>query len=113
MRDALCSTQGGLITDLAVLSLLALSAWLVLRSGRISLGQQAYFALGAYGAGLGTALAQWPLAPALLAGMLLGALASAAVALGTQHLSGLHYAVATLAFAELLRLGLSSWHFQK
>ena len=107
MRDALCSTQGGLITDLAVLSLLALSAWLVLRSGRISLGQQAYFALGAYGAGLATALAQWPLAPALLAGMLLGALASAAVALGTQHLSGLHYAVATLAFAELLRLGLS------
>ena len=113
MRDALCSTQGGLLTDLAVLSLLALSAWLVLRSGRISLGQQAYFALGAYGAGLGTALAHWPLALALAAGMVLGALASAAVARGTQHLSGLHYAVATLAFAELLRLGLSSWHYQR
>ena len=112
MREALCSTQGGLLTDLAILSLLALSAWLVLRSGRISLGQQAYFALGAYAAGLGTALTQWPLAAALASGMLLGALAAAAVALGTQHLSGLHYAVATLAFAELLRLGLSSWHFQ-
>lgn len=112
MRDALCSTQGGLLTDLAILSLLALSAWLVLRSGRISLGQQGYFALGAYGAGLGTAWAQWPLAPALAAGMLLGGLASAGVALGTRHLSGLHYAVATLALAELVRLGLSSWHFQ-
>ena len=112
MREALCSTEGGLLTDLAILSLLALSAWLVLRSGRISLGQQAYFALGAYAAGLGTTLAQWPLAAALLAGMLLAALAAAAVALGTQHLSGLHYAVATLAFAEVLRLGLSAWHFQ-
>lgn len=111
MRDAFCLADGGvgLATDVVILSLLALSAWLVLRTGRISLGQQAWFGIGAYAAAWGTALAQWPLLPALAFGMLLGALASAAVAQAMQALSGLHYAVATLALAELVRLGLSSW----
>ncbi|WP_046111352.1 branched-chain amino acid ABC transporter permease [Aquincola tertiaricarbonis] len=114
MRDALCTTDGGvgLATDLAVLSLLAISAWLVLRSGRISLGQQAFFAIGAYAAAIATTLMDWPLAPALLAAAALGAAASALVAGAMSRLSGLHYAVATLAFAELVRLGLSAWHWR-
>ncbi len=114
MRDAFCLDDGliGLGSDMAILSLLALSAWMVLRTGRISLGQQAFFALGAYTAGLATTLGGWPLLPALGAGMLLGAAGSALVAVATARLSGLHYAVATLAFAELVRLGLASWRFQ-
>ncbi|GAP34368.1 branched amino acid transport system permease [Piscinibacter sakaiensis] len=110
----LCTTDSGLglATDLVILSLLALSAWLVLRTGRVSLGQQAPFALGAYAAGLATAVAHWPLLPALLLGAATGGLGGALVALPTLRLSGLHYAVATLAFAELLRLGLAAWHFQ-
>ncbi len=114
MRDAFCLDDGllGLGSDMAILSLLALSAWMVLRTGRISLGQQAFFALGAYAAGLATTLGGWSLLPALAAGMVLGATGSALVAFATVRLSGLHYAVATLAVAELVRLGLSSWHFQ-
>ncbi|MEY5099398.1 MAG: hypothetical protein RJA36_2117 [Pseudomonadota bacterium] len=114
MRDALCTTGGGigLLTDMAIVSLLALSAWLVLRTGRISLGQQAYFGIGAYAAGLATAVGHWPLIQALLAGAALGAVVALAVALPLSRLSGLSHAVATLAFAELVRLGLSSWHFQ-
>ncbi len=114
MRDAFCLDDGliGLGSDMAILSLLALSAWMVLRTGRISLGQQAFFAVGAYAAGLATTLGGWPLLPALVAGMLLGAAGSALVALATVRLSGLHYAVATLAVAELVRLGLASWRLQ-
>lgn len=114
MGDAFCSGQGavGLATDITLLAFLGLSAWLVLRTGRISLGQQAFFALGAYAAGLATTLGHWPLLPALVAGAVLGALASAAVAQGTARLSGLHYAVATLALAELVRLGLSAWRLR-
>lgn len=114
MGDAFCVGDGavGLATEVTILSLLALSAWLVLRTGRISLGQQAFFALGAYASGLGTAMGHWPLALALFAGALVGAVASAAVALGTSRLSGLHYAVATLAVAELVRLGLSAWQWR-
>lgn len=114
MREAFCVTDGwvGGITDAAILSLLALSAWIVLRTGRISLGQQAFFAVGAYTGGLGTALAGWTFVPALAAAMIVGAAASAAVAVGTRRLGGLHYAVATLAMAELVRLGFSAWTFR-
>jgi branched-chain amino acid transport system permease protein len=114
MREAFCVADSGvgLASDMAIFALLALSAWLVLRTGRISLGQQAFFALGAYAAGLFTVLGHWPLLPALLVGMGVGATASALVAMLTLRLGGLHYAVATLAFAELVRLGLSSWRWR-
>ena len=50
MRDALCASEPGigLAIQMIVLCLVALSAWLVLRVGRISLGQQAYFGIGGY-----------------------------------------------------------------
>jgi len=114
MREAFCMADGGvgLASDFAILSMLALSAWLVLRTGRISLGQQAPFALGAYAAGMATTLAHASLAAALLVGAAVGLLAGALVAALTARLGGLHYAVATLAFAELVRLGLSSWRLR-
>lgn len=102
----------GVASDMAIMSLLALSAWLVLRVGRISFGQQAFFGLGAYASGLATTIAQWPLLPALLAGAIVGAAASWLLALPTLRLSGLQYAVATLAFAEMTRLALKGWTFQ-
>ena len=102
----------GLATDIAIMSLLALSAYLLLVVGRVSFGQQAFFGLGAYTAGIASAVAQWPLALALAAGAAVGAVASAALAAPTMKLSGLAYAVATLAFAELARIALLGWHWQ-
>ncbi len=102
----------GLATDITIMSLLALSAYLLLLVGRVSFGQQAFFGLGAYAAGIASAVAQWPLAPALAAGVAVGALASAALACPTMKLSGLSYAVATLAFAEMARIALLGWHWQ-
>jgi branched-chain amino acid transport system permease protein len=102
----------GVASDMAVMSLLALSAWLVLRAGRISFGQQAFFGLGAYASAMASAMAQAPLAVALAIGAAVGAAASLLVALPTLRLSGLQYAVATLAFAEMTRLALQSWSFQ-
>lgn len=101
----------GLATDIAIFSLLALSAYLVLLVGRISFGQQAYFGVGAYASGLASTLAQWPLSLALLLGMVVGAVLSVMLAFPTLRLSGLNYAVATLALAEMMRIGLLSWHF--
>lgn len=114
MRDAFCLSDGwlGLATDFVIFSLLALSAWLVLRGGRISLGQQAFFALGAYAAALGTVGAGWSLLPALMLGAAVGGVAAGLLSLALARLSGLHYAVATLAFAELVRLGLSAWRWR-
>jgi branched-chain amino acid transport system permease protein len=100
-------------TDMAILSLLALSAYLVLRVGRISFGQQAYFGLGAYASAMGTTLLEWPLGPALLCGALVGAVASVVLAFPTLRLSGLNYAVATLALAEMMRILLMNGHFTR
>ena len=122
VRAALCHLPGvdqagsahlvGLLSDMAIMSLLALSAYLMLLVGRVSFGQQAFFGVGAYGAGVMTALFNLPLPLALLFGMALGALCSWLLALPTMRLSGLNYAVATLAFGEMARIALSRWHWQ-
>jgi branched-chain amino acid transport system permease protein len=103
----------GLASDIAIMSLLALSAYLLLLVGRISFGQQAFFGIGAYASALASTLAHWPLAAALAAGVAVGAACSWLLALPTMRLSGLHYAVATLAFGEMVRIALQSWHFQR
>lgn len=103
----------GVASDMAIMSLLALSAYVLLLVGRISFGQQAFFGIGAYASGLASTLAQWPLVAALAVGAAIGALASWALALPTMRLAGLHYAVATLAFGEMVRVALQSWQFQR
>ncbi|MFZ9336078.1 MAG: branched-chain amino acid ABC transporter permease [Burkholderiaceae bacterium] len=122
VRAALCHLPGvdeagsahlvGLASDMAIMSLLALSAYLMLLVGRVSFGQQAFFGVGAYGAGVMTALFNVPLPLALLVGMALGAACSWLLALPTMRLSGLNYAVATLAFGEMARITFSWFHWQ-
>lgn len=111
--DAAASHLIGLASDMAIMSLLALSAYLMLLVGRVSFGQQAFFGIGAYASGVMSAMFGLPLAPALAVGVLLGALASWLLAFPTMRLSGLNYAVATLAFGEMCRIGLSWWHWQR
>ena len=64
----------GLFSDITIMSLLALSAYLMLLVGRISFCQQAFFGLGAYAAGVMTVMFHAPLAVALGAGVAVGAL---------------------------------------
>ena len=103
----------GLASDMTIMSLLALSAYLMLLVGRVSFGQQAFFGLGAYAAGVLSVMFQAPLAVALAGGAAFGALCSWLLALPTLRLSGLHYAVATLAFGEMARIALGGWHWQR
>ena len=122
VRAALCHLPGvdeagsvhlvGLASDMAIMTLLALSAYLMLLVGRVSFAQQAFFALGAYASGVMTAMFDVPLPVALAFGMAVGAVASWALALPTMRLSGLHYAVATLAFGEMTRIALGWWTWQ-
>jgi branched-chain amino acid transport system permease protein len=112
MRDALCSSEPGigLAIQMVVLCMLALSSWLLLRVGRVSLGQQAYFGMGAYAAAFLTVVANWSLVGALLACILVGMFSALLLSWPMLRLSGVHYAISTLAVAELVRLGLSGWH---
>lgn len=100
------------LCNIGIISFVALSAYVLLLAGEVSFGQQAFFALGAYAAGIATAMLRWPLTPALCLGALAGALAAAAVGRATLRLSGLYFAVATLAFAEMMRIGFELFTWQ-
>ena len=77
--------RGGALSDYAVSLLIrigieafvALSAYLLLVIGRISFGQQGFFAIGAYAAGMATALSGASLAAGIALGGLAGVLGGA------------------------------------
>lgn len=92
------------LSNIGMISFVALSAYILLLSGQISFGQQAYFGIGAYTAGIATVMWQWPLVPALVLGAVVAAIAAGIVGLATLRLSGIYFAMATLAFAEIMRI---------
>jgi branched-chain amino acid transport system permease protein len=94
----------GLAQVIGVHTLLGLSAWCVLHTGQVSIAQGGFFAIGAYAAGMLTAMAGWPLALALPAGALIAAGVAVAVGFPALRVKGLMLVVATTAFAEIVRL---------
>ena len=101
-----------IISNIGMISLIALSAYLLLISGEISFGQQAYFGISAYAGAIATTLWGWPLWVALLFGSSLAALAAGFVGLLTLRISGLYFSIATLAFAEMVRLSMFELTYQ-
>jgi branched-chain amino acid transport system permease protein len=80
--------------------------------GRISFGQQGFFVIGAYAAGLATALHGAPLAVGIGIGGAAAALGGALAALPLGRARGLAFAAGTLALGELVRVGLLAFHYQ-
>ena len=101
-----------LLIRIGIEAFVALSAYLLLLAGRISFGQQGFFVIGAYAAGMATALYGAPLAAGLVVGALAGALAGALFSVFMARVGGLYFAAGTLAFAELARVALLSFHHQ-
>ena len=102
----------GVLSNVGVISFIALSAYLLLLIGEISFGQQAFFAIGAYAAGIATALWGWPLAAGLAWGAAVAGAAAVLVGVPTLRLHGLYFAIATLAFAEMVRLLCELFRYQ-
>ncbi len=94
------------LTNVALISFLALSAYLVLVVGEVSFGQQAFFAIGAYVTATVTAIFGGHIILALFLSTIAGGLAALLLAALVIRLSGLYFAIASLCFAELLRLTL-------
>jgi branched-chain amino acid transport system permease protein len=101
------------LTNIGLFSFVALSAYVLLLAGELSFGQQAFFAIGAYGAGIGTAMWALPLGIAVLLAMALGAAAAVLVGLPTLRLRGLYFAMATLAAAEMVRIFFEVFHYRR
>lgn len=92
------------LSNIGVISFVALSAYLLLLTGEISFGQQAFFAIGAYSAGVATAMWGWPLPLGIAWGAAAGAACAVLLGIPTLRLRGLQFAIATLAFAEMVRI---------
>ncbi len=98
------ATYSSLIFTVGVEGLLALSIWLTLACGLLSLANAAFMCMGAYVAALITLKLGWPFPTALAAGALAPAAVALAIGVPTLRLSGVYLAMATLAFGEVTRV---------
>ena len=78
-------------------------------AGQISLGHAAFFAIGAYGSGIGTATLGGPAWPVMIAAALTAALVALAVGVPALKLSGHYLAMATLGFNIVIYTILVQW----
>ena len=94
----------GLVQLIGIHTLLGLSAYILMLTGQLSLGQAGFFAIGAYSAGILTVIFQLPILPALFIGALIAAFFAFLVGFPALRVKGLMLVVATIAFSEFVRL---------
>ncbi len=102
----------GVLSNIGMISFIALSAYLLLIVGEISFGQQAFFAISAYASGIATAMWGWDFWPGLAWGTAVAAAAAVLVGIPTLRIRGLYFSIATLAFAEMVRLVFEVFKYQ-
>jgi branched-chain amino acid transport system permease protein len=102
--------------NLAILMLMAAQmgvAWNILGgyAGQISLGQAAFYGLGAYTSTM--LFAHWGINPwlAMLAGGVLAAAISLLIGLSCFRLKGHYFSMATIAVAEIIQILFTNWDF--
>ncbi len=89
-------------TEILIFGLFAISLQFLMSPGGLaSFGHAAYFGLGAYGAALAVKLAGLPMLPALACAVALGAAGAALFGWFCIRLSGVYFAMLTLAFAQI------------
>ena len=104
MLDDFLFTYQNLVYSLGVNGLLALSMYVVLAVGQLSIGQAAFMGLGAYVSALLTVKLGVAFPLVLLAAMLAPALAALCVGAPTLRLSGVYLALATIGLGEVQRI---------
>ncbi len=102
--DDFLFTYQNLVYSLGVNGLLALSMYVVLALGQLSLGQAAFMGLGAYVSALLTVKLGVAFPLVLLAAMIVPALAALVVGTPTLRLSGVYLALATIGLGEVQRI---------
>jgi len=101
------------ISNIGMISLIALSAYIILITGEISFGQQAYFGISAYSGAIATTIWNWPFWMGLLFGSIIAAITAGVISAITVRISGLYFSISTLAFSEMVRLFLLKFSYQK
>ena len=93
----------GLLADVGILLLGALSVYIILATGQLSLGNAAFMGIGAYIASYLTVELQWPLTAALVAAAVAAGGIGVVVGFPALRLKGIYLAMATLGFGEMVR----------
>lgn len=106
------ATYNTLVLTVGTNVLLALSIYLTLACGMLTVANAAFMALGAYAAALLTLQTGMAFGSALILGSLLPACVALLIGAPTLRLSGVYLAMATLAFGEVVRIAIlntESW----
>jgi branched-chain amino acid transport system permease protein len=102
--DSFWATYNTLVLSVGTNVLLALSIYLTLACGLLTVANAAFMAIGAYSSALLTMHIGMPFLPALILGSLLSAVVAMVIGRPTLKLSGVYLAMATLAFGEVVRI---------
>lgn len=100
------SVYSNLILTLGTNALLALSIWLTLSCGMLTIANAAFMGLGAYVSAMLTLKFDLPYVEVILVGMAVPSALAFLVGKVTLRLSGVYLAMATLAFGEVIRIGI-------
>jgi branched-chain amino acid transport system permease protein len=98
------AVYGSLVNFIGINTLLALSLYVTLSAGQLSLGNAAFAGIGGYTAGILTTQLGIPYEIALVAGALMAALVGFLLGLPVLRLRGVFLAMATLSFGEVVRI---------
>jgi branched-chain amino acid transport system permease protein len=93
----------GLLADVGILLLGALSVYIILATGQLSLGNAGFMGIGAYVASYLTVKVGLPLGVALLAAGAAAGAIGVIVGFPALRLKGIYLAMATLGFGEMVR----------
>lgn len=98
------ATYSTVVFSIGVNAMLALSIYLTLSCGLLSLANAAFMGIGAYAAAMISMHTGLPFPVALLASAVLPALVALVIGIPTLRLSGVYLAMATLGFGEVVRV---------
>ena len=101
--DDFLFTYQNLVYSLGINGLLALSMYVVLAVGQLSIGQAAFMGLGAYSGALMSVQLHWPFWLVLPASCIAPVSFALAIGVPTIRLSGVYLAIATIGLGEVLR----------
>jgi branched-chain amino acid transport system permease protein len=102
--DGFWSTYNTVIFSIGVNAMLALSIYITLSCGLLSLANAAFMGIGAYTAALCTMVFELPFPVAIFAGAVSPAIVALIIGIPTLRLSGVYLAMATLGFGEVVRV---------
>lgn len=103
------ASNNNLINTIGLNAMLALSIYVMLACGQLSLASPAYMAVGAYAGALLTTGAHWPFWAQVPAGMALAGAIAFVLGIPLLRLRGVYLAIATVGFVAVTQIFFTNW----